>query len=97
MIAGNVTIVDNNHGYEDITIPVFKQELKSNGEVIIDEGSFIGMGARIMPGVKIGKNCVIGANSVITKSIPDYSVVVGIPGKIIKRFDMEKREWIKIQ
>ena len=50
----------------------------------IGEGTHIGAGATIIPNKKIGKWCVIGAGSVITQDIPDYSMVVGVPGKIIK-------------
>jgi len=50
----------------------------------VGEGTHIGAGATIIPGKKIGKWCVIGAGSVITQDIPDYSMVVGVPGKIIK-------------
>ena len=46
-------------------------------------------------GAKIGKHCVIGANSVVTKDIPDYCIAVGIPAKVIKRYDFEKKQWIK--
>lgn len=52
--------------------------------VFIGEGTHIGAGATIIPHKKIGKWCVIGAGSVITQDIPDYSMVVGVPGKIIK-------------
>ena len=54
------------------------------GNVSVGEGSHIGAGATIIPNIKIGKWCVIGAGAVITKDIPDYSLVVGVPGKIIK-------------
>lgn len=54
------------------------------GNVIIGEGTHIGAGATIIPNTKIGKWCVIGAGAVITKNIPDYSLVVGVPGKIVK-------------
>lgn len=54
------------------------------GNVKIGEGSQIGIGASIKQGINIGKWCVIGAGSVILKNIPDYCVVVGNPGKIIK-------------
>lgn len=54
------------------------------GNVIVGEGTHIGAGTVVIPGVKIGKWCVIGAGSVIIKDIPDYSVVVGNPGRIIK-------------
>ena len=48
-----------------------------------------------MIGAKIRKHCVIGANSVVTKDIPDYCVAVGIPSKVIKRYDFEKKQWIE--
>lgn len=55
------------------------------GNVSVGEGSHIGAGATIIPNINIGKWCVIGAGSVITKDVPDYSLVIGIPGKIIKK------------
>ena len=55
------------------------------GNVSVGEGSHIGAGAIIIPNINIGKWCVIGAGAVITKDVPDYSLVVGIPGKIIKK------------
>ena len=51
--------------------------------VSIGENSFIGAGAVILPGTKIGKFCIIGAGSVVKGNIPDYSIVVGNPCKII--------------
>jgi sugar O-acyltransferase (sialic acid O-acetyltransferase NeuD family) len=59
------------------------------GSVLIGEGTQIGAGATILPNVKIGKWCVIGAGAVITNDIPDYSLVVGVPGKIIKTIKNE--------
>jgi sugar O-acyltransferase (sialic acid O-acetyltransferase NeuD family) len=54
------------------------------GGVYVGEGTHIGLNACVIPNIKIGKWCVIGAGSVITRDIPDYSLVVGVPGKIIK-------------
>jgi sugar O-acyltransferase (sialic acid O-acetyltransferase NeuD family) len=54
------------------------------GNVKVGEGTHIGAGATIIPNITIGEWCVIGAGAVITKDVPDYSLVVGIPGKIIK-------------
>lgn len=60
----------------------------------IGEYTFIGSGSYIMPGVKIGKGCIIGTNSVVTKDIPDYSVAVGSPAKVIKStLDIDKEFW----
>ncbi len=54
------------------------------GSVEIGEGTHVGAAATILPNLKIGKWCIIGAGAIITKDIPDYSLVVGVPGKIIK-------------
>ena len=53
------------------------------GKIIVDEYSFIGARATIMPGVRIGKNCVVGVGAVVTKSVPDNSVVAGVPARVI--------------
>ncbi len=56
-------------------------------KVIINDGAHIGIGAIILPGVTIGKGAIIGAGSVVTKDIPDYSIAVGMPAKVIKKID----------
>lgn len=61
------------------------------GEIVIGNNVHIGTNAVIMPGVKIGNNCIIGVSAVVTKNVPDNSVVVGIPAKVIKNID-EYRE-----
>ena len=66
-----------------------------NGKVRIGSGSWIGENACIL-GVIIGKQCVIGANSVVTKDIPDYSVAVGIPAKVIKKYNFETQQWERV-
>ncbi len=62
----------------------------------IGDGTWIGTNAVIVGNVRIGKNCVIGANSVVTKDIPDYCVAVGIPCKVIKRYSLETQNWVKV-
>jgi len=83
------------HEYKDITIPIKEQPIINAGKVIIGEHSWIGENVCII-GAKIGKHCVIGANSVVTKDIPDYSVAVGVPAKVIKKYSFEKNEWEKV-
>ena len=94
LTADRVYISDNLHGYENPESPVIKQPIKQNGTVHIGEGSWLGVGVAVM-GANIGKHCVIGANAVVTKDIPDYSVAVGIPAKIIKRYNIESGKWEK--
>lgn len=91
-ITENVGIFDIWHPYEDISMPIKDQALRT-APVKIGEGSFIGMGAVIQPGVNIGRNCLIAANSVVTKDIPDYSIAAGAPARIIKRYDGVAKEW----
>lgn len=60
--------------------------------VDIGEYTFVGGGSAIMPGVRIGKGCVIGVNSVVTKDVPDYAIVAGAPAKIIgSTIDTDKK------
>lgn len=95
LTADNVYISDNYHGFENIDIPIKFQDIKSKGEVFIGEGSWIGENTTILS-CRIGKHCVIGANSVVNKNIPDYSVAVGAPARVIKQYDFEKEEWVKV-
>lgn len=61
----------------------------------IGNGVFVGIGAKILPGVKLGDGCVIGANAVVTHDIPPYCVAAGVPAKVIKKYDFEKKQWEK--
>lgn len=94
LTADKVYISDNLHGYEDITIPIMHQPIKQINTVIVGDGSWLGENVCVI-GAKIGKNCVIGANSVVTKDIPDYCVAVGAPARIIKRFCLNSDEWLR--
>lgn len=99
LIASKVYISDIQHGTysgESIhshpnSIPK-KRELSSK-PVLIEDKVWIGDNVAIMPGVTIGKGCVIGANSVVSKSIPANCIAVGIPAKIIKKFNFESNKW----
>ncbi|MFD2601213.1 acyltransferase [Flavobacterium suzhouense] len=94
LTADKVYISDNLHGYEDVSLPIIKQPIKQIATVVIGDGCWLGENVCVI-GAKIGKNCVIGANSVVTKDIPDYSVAVGSPAKVIKRYCFETNQWIK--
>lgn len=87
LISDRVFITDVYHGFLDATRPISRQPLYSTGTVEIGSGSWIGIGVSIMPNVKIGKHCVIGANAVVTHDIPDYHVAAGVPARIIRRID----------
>jgi acetyltransferase-like isoleucine patch superfamily enzyme len=80
----HVYITDQNHGYADPDVPISLQT-QPERPVRIGDGSWIGHGAVILPGVNIGRHVVVGANSVVTSDIPDHCVAVGAPARVIKR------------
>lgn len=82
----HVYITDQNHGYEDVDRPI-SQQSQPERPVVIGDGSWLGFGAVVLPGVTIGKHVVIGANAVVTHDIPDYSVAVGSPARVIKSYE----------
>lgn len=88
IISKNVLITDNAHGsstFEMMNIAPIYRPIHSKGPVLIDDNVWIGEKASIMPGVHIGKGSIIGANAVVTKDVPPYSVVAGVPAIIVKR------------
>jgi acetyltransferase-like isoleucine patch superfamily enzyme len=89
LTGNNLLITDNAHGFIDkstLNHPPITRSLISKGSVIIGNNVWIGSNVSILPDVHIGNGCVIGTGSVVTKNLPDYSVVVGVPAKIIKSF-----------
>lgn len=95
ILAQNVVLSGLNHNYDDISLPIRKQGV-SVSPIIIEDECWIGANSIIVAGVCIGKHSVIAGGSVVTKSIPPYSVVGGNPARILKRYDFEKKEWIRI-
>lgn len=87
LFAGRVYISDHSHGEiteEALLLPPAKRKLYSKGQVLIGDNVWIGEGVVVLPNVSIGKNCIIGANSVVTKSFQDNCVIAGNPAKLIR-------------
>ncbi|MFM7263820.1 MAG: acyltransferase [Acidimicrobiales bacterium] len=82
----HVYITDQNHGYEDIARPISAQTQPERA-VTIGDGSWIGHGSVVLPGARIGRHVVIGANSVVTGELPDFCVAVGAPARVIREWD----------
>ena len=94
LISEHVYISDHSHGMNPSTNlrPVL-QNLYSKGKVVIGQNTFIGMRVSILPGVTIGKNCIIGAHSVVNHSFPDFCMISGIPAKLIKKYNPVSGMW----
>ena len=80
-----VYITDQNHVYDDPDVPVGRQWPRE-APVSIGSSSWIGAGAVVLPGARIGRNAVIGAGAVVTGEVPDHAVAVGVPARVVKRY-----------
>lgn len=96
LIASDVFVSTENHGINDLTKKYIDQQLVSK-DVIISRGARIGEKACILPGVKIGIKSIVGANSVVTKDVPDFTMVAGNPAKIIKKYNFDSKMWVKYE
>lgn len=83
MMGPDVVILTHTHKISDITIPM-RQQGSEIRPVTIGNDVWIGMRSIIMPGVTVGNGVIIGAGAVVTKDVPDYAVVGGVPAKIIR-------------
>jgi acetyltransferase-like isoleucine patch superfamily enzyme len=95
ILAQNVVVSGLNHTYENISLPISKQNINTSPIVIEDE-CWIGANVVIVAGVTIGKHSVIAAGAIVTKDIPAYSVAVGNPARIIKQYDPGLGAWKKV-
>lgn len=103
LMASKVFISDHSHGsyggdgvHSDPTIPPNDRPLHAS-PVVIEEDVWIGESVSILQGVKLGRGCVVGANSVVTHSVPPYTIAIGAPARVIKEFDFERRQWRRSQ
>lgn len=95
LILANVFITNIDHDYEEIGKHVVKQEYLVK-DTLIGDNCYIGMGTAIMAGTILGKQCVVGANSVVRGEFPDYCVIVGAPARIVKKYNLESQKWEKV-
>jgi acetyltransferase-like isoleucine patch superfamily enzyme len=87
MIADRVYIADTDHFYKDPEVPIMHQGDQVKGPVLLKKGCWIGTGAVILPGVTVGRNAVVGPNTVLHKDVPDFGMAFGNPAKVVTRAD----------
>jgi acetyltransferase-like isoleucine patch superfamily enzyme len=95
IFAQNIVASALNHEYRDVNIPIHEQKILT-AAIVIEDDCWIAANAVITSGVTIGKHSVVAAGAVVTKNIPPYSVAVGNPAKVIKQYDFEKNDWVRV-
>lgn len=101
LIASKVFITDHNHGsysgdIQDSPLSIPKDRPLYSSPVLIEQNVWIGEFVCVLPGVTIGEGSIIGAMSVVNKDIPPYSIAVGSPAKVVKKYDFELENWVKV-
>jgi acetyltransferase-like isoleucine patch superfamily enzyme len=91
----NCFISGQSHLYQDISKNFLRQGVKTE-QVVIGRNVWVCSNSVILPGVKIGDNSVIGAGSTVVDDIPAYSVVVGNPARVVKRYDHKTGQWVRV-
>jgi lipopolysaccharide O-acetyltransferase len=102
LIASKVFISDINHGNytsdnQDSPLSIPKERNLSTNPVIIEDNVWIGESVCVLPGVRIGRGSIIGSLSVVTKNIPEFSIAVGSPAKVVKKYCFHLNKWIKVE
>lgn len=94
-IAQNVTVTGLNHNFQDVEKRIDEQGV-STLPVTIEDDVWIGANSVILPGVTLGKHCIVAAGSIVSRSVPPYSICAGCPAKVIKTYDFSAKEWVKV-
>lgn len=94
VLSEHVYITDLNHGYHPERGPIMLQDIEIKGAVKIGANCFLGYRCVVTSGVTLGDWCIVGANSVVTRSFPAYTMIAGSPARLIKVYSHDLREWV---
>ena len=95
MTAQHVVMSGLNHGFDDVSV-AFRYQPCTTSEIVIEEGCWIAANVVITSGVTVGKYSIIAAGSVVTKSVPEYSMVAGNPARLLKQYDHITKSWERV-
>jgi len=94
-IGHNASVVGFQHIYEEVETSCLNKGVKVDG-VVIEDQAWVGSNVYLGSGVTVGRHAVVGGGGVVTRDIPPYSVAVGNPARVIKRYDVERKEWVRV-
>jgi acetyltransferase-like isoleucine patch superfamily enzyme len=84
LVGGRVYITDHDHSYDEPDLSARESPRLKIAPVEIGDGAFLGEGCVILKGVRVGKRAVVAANAVVTRDVPDFTVVAGVPARVVK-------------
>lgn len=93
LVASDVLFSSESHSVDPESDLHYSEQPLIMGNIYIGEGSWIGEKAVILPNVEIGRKCIIGAGSIVTHSVPDYTIAAGNPARIIKKYSFRTHQW----
>lgn len=102
LMASRIYISDHNHGSYGYPVNDSPELAPNNRQLVaksvcIEDNVWIGEGVVILPGVTVGRGSIIGANSVVTKSVPPYCIAAGVPAKIVKVYNAQIAQWESVR
>jgi len=95
LLGPGVIVLDHTHQYENVEVPIKDQDV-TEGPIRIERDCWIGANVFILPNVTIGQHAVVGANSVVNRDIPPYTLATGAPARVIKQYDFDLKKWVRV-